>query len=62
MLLQIAASRDVTEPQDHGQEEDEHVCVVCIDDDQVVMFLNCGHLVCPRSQPSICQINQCMDR
>ena len=47
MLLQVAAGTDVSEPQRYGQEEDEHLCVVCIDDDRVVMFLNCGHLVSP---------------
>ena len=47
MLLQAAANTGVSDFPGHGQEEDEHLCVVCIDNDCVVMFLNCGHLVCP---------------
>ena len=47
MLLQVAASTDNMESQNCSPVEDEHLCVVCIDDERVVMFLQCGHLVCP---------------
>ena len=47
MLMQVAARTDVSKFQDCGQEEDEHICVVCIDDYRVIMFLDCGHLVRP---------------